>query len=862
MIVKSPQRDAGPDTGAKTTCTHCGLPVPAGLIVPQREPQFCCGGCEGAYDLIHGSGLESFYRMADADPANRASVLNSEFGKLASTSRFGEFDEAIFQEKYCKQVGPEEAEIDLAVEGIHCGACVWLLEKLPMVLPGVVLANVNWAKRTIRIRWRNDDVTLSRIATTLQRLGYRPSPIQENQHRDRWNLENRKHLTQIGIAAACAGNNMIISLALYLGMFSHMDSGMTQLLRVASCVVGMVALLWPGRTFLKSAWGSLRTMTPHMDLPIALGLSVGTLAGLANVIRGIGEIYFDSLAVLIFLLLIGRWIQFRQQSVAANSVEMLYRLTPQVTRKIVAGEVVETLVDLVQIGDTLQIRGGDLFPVDGEIAGGDTRVDESILTGESNAVLRAVGDPVAAGTLNVGSVVTMRTTAIGRQTRLSQIVELVEQASLDKPQMVLWANRIGGWFVATVILLATLTFFWWIAIDVNVAIDRAIALLIVACPCALALATPLTLAVAIGRAARQKTMIKGGDVLQSLQQPGMMWLDKTGTLTDGDLKVVQWFGDTSWLKLIAALEEGFSHPVAKAIVQFQQTSWDKRDDVSKAADRHGGRSLADVRTTVLNSEDHAGLGVSGKSILHDVAVGSARLMSKLGIVPCRCHLRIAQKIIDQGCSPCWIAVAGRVVGLASIGDSIRPEAASAIDALRHRGWQVGIFSGDHQQVVDRVAKRLGIAPEFAIGETAPEAKLKTIQTSATQGNVVMVGDGVNDSAALAAASVGIAVKNGAEASLAAAPVYLGEPGLNPILNLLAVSDSTGRTMRRNLGVSLAYNLTFAGLAFAGYINPLVAAILMPISSITVVALSLGSGRVPDVGTMDMPVRRQRIAHVA
>ena len=843
-----------------TQCTHCGLPVPVGLIQPNRAEQFCCSGCSGAYELIHGSGLDSYYRMTDSESPKRSISQNGN-----TASRFGEFDELVFLEKYANPIrdiasrlsrdpgsgsppgnsphNAAELEMELAIEGVHCGACVWLLEKLPVVVPGVVDATVNWTKRTIRVRWRISEVKLSTIAASLNQLGYPPSPIQPNHHQERWKRENRKHLTQIGIAAACAGNNMLISLALYLGMFSHMTIGMTNLLRIASCVVGMGALLWPGRIFLQSALGAMRTRTPHMDLPIALGLSVGTVAGLVNVIRGTGEIYFDSLSVLIFLLLIGRWIQFRQQSIAANAVEMLYQLTPQKTRILVDGTPVETMVDLVMIDDLLQIRAGDLFPVDGEIVNGRSRVDESILTGESSTIEKNPGDEVAAGTLNVNSVLLMKATAIGHETRLRKIVDLVEQASMDKPKLVVWANQIGGYFVTAVIALALFTFGWWFTVDTNVAIERSIALLIVACPCALALATPLAIAVAIGRAAGQKIMIKGGDVLQSLQRPGMIWLDKTGTLTDRDLQIERWYGDTNWLDRVAALESQFSHPVANAFVRFKKMTLNRFDRLAPHKLSKFDTRLIETRTLIMTSEEHPGLGVSGVIGSHDVVVGNRRLLASLSIVPKRHQIRLSKRIIERGFSPCWIAVNGNVVGLAAIGDSIRPEAASAIECLRGRGWQVGILSGDHQQVVDRVAKRLAIDARNSIGGAEPETKLEVVNSSSASGNVVMIGDGVNDSAALAAATVGIAVKNGAEASLAAAPVYLAQPGLNPVVKLFSISDSAARTMRVNLGVSLAYNLSFAALAFLGYINPLTAAILMPVSSITVVALSLYSGRI-------------------
>lgn len=814
MIVKDPT--------CAIECTHCGLPVPRGLIEQGREIQFCCGGCAGAYELIHSSGLESFYQMATN---NREEMTLKNRHKDAD--RFTEFDSQIFLDKFVQYLSPEESQVQLALDGIHCGACIWLIEKLPSILPGVLDAQVNWSRGTVKVRWQSNNLPLSSIAQTLASLGYLPHPIRENERELRFRLENRKHLTQIGIAAALAGNNMIISAAIYFGMFSHMTDGMSQLLRVASCIIGVIALIVPGRTFLTSAATAIRTRTPHMDLPIALALLVGTVVGTANVIRGVGEIYFDSLSVLIFLLLIGRWIQFRQQARAADSVEMLCQLTPRTAHKIVDGEPTRTFVDLIASGDVLEVRPGELVPVDGRIVEGSTHIDESILTGESLQVGKTINDQVAAGSTNQSGVFRMLATAVGNQTRISKIVDLVEAATLAKPRVVQWANRIGGYFVGLVVLLATITFIYWLPAQLDTAVDRSIALLIVACPCALALATPLALAVAIGRAAKNKIMIKGGDILQTLQNKGTIWLDKTGTLTQGDLSVIRWHGDTTYLAFVGALEENSSHPVAKAISAFARES---------LANLHA------MKCNVSQVTEFHGMGISGIVDGEEVLVGNQPLLQKFGILPTHRQQSVADRMIQQGHSLCWIVVNGEINGVAALGDSIRKDAYQSIRRLKSLGWKIGILSGDHQKIVDGVANQLDVPREMAIGNATPEQKLSIIQNTGKNETVVMIGDGVNDSAALAAATIGITVKNGAEASLAAAPVYLAKPGLNPLLELMEISRTTNSTMRGNLAVSLGYNVTFALLAFLGYINPLVAAILMPISSLTVVSLSLRAGK--------------------
>ncbi len=844
MIAEAETASDRTNNEIEIACDHCGLPVPDGLIEVDQVEQFCCHGCQGAYRLIQDSGLGSFYQMAQTQ-ANRTSAKRN---RAEPESQFLEYDAASFHEKFVKSVDAhsnrtssiDQRQITLAVEGIHCAACVWLIEKLPSMVPGVLEVRVNWVKRSVQIRWQHQAVKLSEIAQALCQLGYTPHPMRESDRALGYREENRKHLSRIGIAAALAGNNMLISAALYLGMFSHMAVEFSQLLRFASALVGLAAMLFPGRVFLKSALNAIVARVPHMDLPIALALSVGTVAGVVNVIRGSGEIYFDSLAVLIFLLLLGRYLQFRQQARAADAIEMLYRLTPTTTRKIVDGKAVSTIVDLVEVGDLLEIRPGDLFPVDGKIITGSTQVDESILSGESVAVWKKVGDRVSAGTTNRDSAVIVKVHSIGVDTRLHKIVALVEQSAFEKPEVVQWANKIGGYFVAGVILLASATLFYWIPQNVEAAVDRSIALLIVACPCALALATPMALSVALGRAARRGILIKGADVLQSIQTPGKLWLDKTGTLTEGELKVHRWFGDTSLLYHFATLERKSLHPVAKAIVQFYDDRKSKQNESGDCQNRFEFAPQLDPQQSILNfdfSKEIPGQGIIGQVGGQTFLVGNQKHMRLHQVSITDSQSQLAKKILSEGFSPCWVSVDGKVTGIVALADSLRSDTIEAIGTLKRRNWQVGILSGDHQTVVDRVAKRLGIDSELAIGQASPEEKIRVIKDSARDQNVVMIGDGVNDSAALAAASVGIAVKNGVEASLAAAPVYLAKAGLAPVVELMAIGDRTKSTLRLNLGVSLAYNLTFAALAFAGFINPLVAAILMPISSLTVVLLS-------------------------
>ena len=339
-----------PPSSTEVICSHCQLPVPSGLVRPGAPQQFCCHGCESAYQLIHGCGLEAYYAMAQSSPEGVQTASEDDDRKYL------EFDSQRFQETFAQQTEAFN-EITMVIEGIHCAACVWLLEKLPQILPGVTEAQVNWGRRTIRLRWLPQQIPLSRIATTLARLGYPPHPLRKGGAEQIQNRENRRQLIRLGVAGAAAGNNMLIAAALYLGMFDDMTVDIEYFLRWASCLVGVVSLLGPGLVFLRGAWFAIQTRTPHMDLPIALGLSVGGLNGLWNTWTGSGEIYFDSLSVLVFVLLLGRYIQYRQQQAAADSIEMLYRLTPRTARRWSNGQWVSVPTDLLDVDDLVDDAG-------------------------------------------------------------------------------------------------------------------------------------------------------------------------------------------------------------------------------------------------------------------------------------------------------------------------------------------------------------------------------------------------------------------------------------------------------------------------------------------------------------------------
>jgi Cu2+-exporting ATPase len=799
-------------------CDHCGLPVPPGLVDPEADQQFCCNGCRSVYEIIHSCGLDRFYRLRESA---------GEQGQKAKTTEraYAEFDDPVFRDLYDRELPDGHHSVELYLDGIHCSACVWLVEKLPSVCPGVLSARLSLRQSLVEVIWDESQVKLSRIAKALDTIGYPPHPAKDAKAREARKREDHRFLIQIGVAAACAGNVMTIAFALYGGDFSGMEPQYERFFRWVSLLIGLVSLLWPGRLFFKGALAALRTRTAHLDLPIALALSAGTIAGLINTIRDQGDIYFDSLTMLIFLLLVGRWIQRRQQRWAADAVELLYTLTPSSVRVLREGQSVEVPIEAVQLGEIAEVRAGESIAIDGEVVEGHSTVDQSLLTGESRPIQVKPGDEVAAGTNNIAAQLRVRVLATGAHTRVGRLMQLVERGAEQRAPIVYLADRIAGWFVGVLLMLAGLTFGLWLWLDPAQATEHMVALLIVTCPCALGLATPLTVTVAIGQAAKRGLLVKGGDALERLARPGKLVLDKTGTVTAGRITLTAWHGDEPIKPAVVALEAYSSHPLAMALV-----------DGLKPDDLNEGDAAELPRVTGV--EQTPGSGIAGTVAGKRVLIGSPAFLKEQGIHLPASLAESTEQLVASGQTPVQIAADSECVAVAGFRDPLAEDAIDAVQQLRQQGWELSLASGDHPAVVQRVGQELGLAPEACHGGMSPEDKLDFIRSIAGDRTVVMAGDGVNDAAALAAADVGLAVHGSAQASLAAADVYLSGSGLMPIVALMQASRRTIRAIWRALGVSLAYNLVASSLAIIGIISPLVAAILMPISSLTVLTLAL------------------------
>lgn len=790
------------------SCAHCGLPA-AQSDEPATLPRFCCAGCRSVYEIVHAAGLSSYYAYRDGGAGTGVRPRTSQ-------ARYQEFDDPAFQAHHCHSDGDGEKSVELLLEGVHCSACVWLVERVGRVVAGVKSARLDVSRNVVAITWNERQTPLSRIARGLESLGYPPHALGTESARGSL-TRDRELLLRLGVAGAAAGNVMLMALALYSGAFSGMEAAYQALFRWASLAVATPTVFWAGALFLRGGWAALRTRTPHMDLPISIGILAGYAGGAVNTLRGHGEIYFDSLCTLIFLLLVGRHLQQGHHRRSTNQSELLLALSPQTAHVVELDLERDVPAMSLDVGAIVRVAAGERIPADGIVLRGSGSVDTSLLSGEPMPVETQPSDRVYAGTSCQTGELWLRVESAGSATRLGRLMASVEATQRQRAPIVRLADRVAGYFVQGILAVAVLTLGLWLHLNPELAIDHTVALLVVTCPCALGMATPLAVSVALDRAARAGILFKGGEFMEELARPGVIVFDKTGTLTLGRPELVSWIGDSAWQGPLRAAEAQSGHPLARSI----QRAFPENDLV-----------VRDVREL---SQGGLSAQVGGAQLI----AGSPNLVAdRLGGLPAwvrrqvECHA-------EAGRTPVVVAAAGVVRAVLAFGDQLRPEARDNLAQLAGLGFRFEILSGDHQRVVDGVARELGLALASARGGQSPEAKLARITELRARGErVIMVGDGVNDAAAMAAATVGVAVHGGAETCLRAADVFATRSGLAPVTRAVIGSRRALAAIRRGMAISLAYNLVGVGLAVSGLLSPLWAAIMMPLSSISVVSLAL------------------------
>ena len=808
----------------ETCCFHCGLPVPQGahypIVFDNISHPSCCRGCQAVAQVILESDHGDYYRHRTELP-QPAVGADEQAPDWLQTIRL--FDLPEIQSTFVRQEPGDAREASLILEGIVCAACVWLNERHIAALPGVLQADVNYSTRRARVRWDDSRIHLSDILKAIRDIGYSAHPFDSSRQEAVYQKERKTALRRLFIAGFGMMQVMMYAVPMYLADDGTMSADIAGLMRWSSLLLTLPVVFYSAWPFFVGAMRDLKRRRAGMDVPVALGVGSAFIASVWATVSGGGQVYFDSVSMFVFFLLTGRFLEMIAQRKAGEAAESLVKLIPAVATFLpnypsYEGEARVPLSRLKR-GDHVLIRPGESIPADGSVVDGESGVDESLLTGESRTVAKGLNAPLVGGAINLASPLVMQVERLGQDTVLSGIVRLLDRAQSEKPRMARIADRVAGWFVTGLLLIAAGVGLAWYSLDAQRALWITISVLVVSCPCALSLATPVALAAATGRLTRLGLLITRGHALETLSKATHVVFDKTGTLTEGKMQVLEVLvadegKRDEYVALAAVLEQGSEHPVGRAV-----------------------RSLAPASgvTRASNMTDIKGVPGSGmEGIINGVRyrLGSPHFVAALhGLeMPWKEALTHSDTLVALGNDHGWLA-------LFVLGDGLREDASALIRGLQDMGLEVSLLSGDRREVVAKVADTLGIKHWDAELEPAGKlAKLKEFQQHGAR--LVMVGDGVNDAPVLAAADVSVAMGSGTEVAQASADMVLLSTRLLHLLDGVKAARLTDRVIRQNLAWAVMYNLVAIPAAALGYVTPWMAGIGMSASSLLVVLNAL------------------------
>lgn len=803
MLLRNSQiTNTIPNALETVSCIHCKSPVPTKRIALNCEDsQFCCEGCQFVFSLLNSRGLNFYYQLRD-----RVDGQKNKNPAVFFPGDYSRLDKPELIEKL--SLTQAEPSVKFFLENVHCAACVWLVEKLPKLSDSIAAASLDLSTGVATVRLA-PNALLSSVARTIESIGYRPHLLEQASAAEGLQkLENRAWLMRIGVAGACAGNIMILAVSVYAGASGFLG----QLFNVLSLALFLPVLLYCSAPFYHAALAALRNKTLSIDVPIVVAIVLGTAVSALHTFAGSEHVYYDSISALVFLLLSSRYLLRRAQQKSLGELKFLQFLTPAFARVYDPAEKQyrEVLMSNVLPGAQILVKQGELIPADGYICQGSSYLNVSVMTGEPLPQPVKCGDKVLSGSKNEGDDIEITVSASGVDTQLGKILKQLESELSQKAPIVQAADRISKWFLICVFLAATAVLFF--NQDLSIGFNRALALLIVTCPCALALATPLTMSLALKRAAARGILIKKSETLEKLSRIKTIVLDKTGTLTSGVFKVLSWTEHENipgFLSIVRELERISKHPIAKAL-SFHA------DRISESEDT--------LPVTVNQAREILGQGVEGfiDGVFYEIKTLSTKdhhqdlFQARVGVFR---NKRLVCSIV--------------------LGDELRDDAEAAIKKLLKFKLPIFLLSGDRTVAVQKLAGQLGMIASNCTAEASPQQKQAFVLG---QINPLMVGDGANDALALSSAYVSAAVQGSLEVSLQASDVYFSKPGVLNIHELITLGKNTMKVIHRNFAFSLAYNLAGGIAAATGHITPLSAALLMPMSAFTVLSSSLWGSR--------------------
>ncbi|ARY42851.1 heavy metal translocating P-type ATPase [Brucella melitensis] len=729
--------------------------------------------------------------------------------------------------------------VDLAIEGMSCASCVSKVEKALSGVPGVTRASVNLATERAHVELAGQ-VALSELIKAVEKAGYEAHALDEARSDARAETQSEKRDAEAAELKKSVILAAILTLpAFILEMGSHlipavhmfvMDRIGMQNSWYLQFVLTTLVLFGPGLRFFKKGVPTLLRGTPDMNSLVvvgtfaAWGFSVVATFLPGALPEGTVNVYFEAAAMIVTLILIGRYLEARAKGRTSAAISRLVGLQAKSARVVRDGQAIDVPLEDVRAGDIVQVRPGEKVPVDGEVIEGASYVDESMITGEPVPVAKEKGAAVVGGTINKTGAFTFRATKVGHDMVISQIIRMVQDAQADKLPIQAMVDKVTGWFVPAVMAAAAITFVLWLAIGgtamMGYALVNAIAVVIIACPCAMGLATPTSIMVGTGRAAEFGVLFRRGDALQTLRDASVIAVDKTGTLTEGKpalahFDMVESFDKDELLALVAAVEARSEHPIADAIV---------------AAAQEKGLKLAEVSAF----EAVPGFGLKASVGGREVAIGADRYMAKLG-ADVAVFAEDAKRFGDEGQSPLYAAVDGRLAAILTVADPMKETTPAAIAALHAQGLKVAMITGDNRRTAQAIARKLGI--DEVVAEVLPDGKVAALKRLSAGGKrIAFVGDGINDAPALAAADVGLAIGTGTDIAIESADVVLMSGDLRGVVNAIAISKATIRNIGENLFWAFAYNVTLIPVA-GGILYPFTGTLLSPVLAAGAMALS-------------------------
>jgi heavy metal translocating P-type ATPase len=795
----------------RTTCDLCGA---AATKKPQRqsfrdqEQQFCCKGCLNVYAILLESGA------IDAGVDLRETELYQESQRLGLLSRTDENAVFLIPE------GTETKEVLYQLTGMWCAACGWVVEHGLRKEYGIVAAEVLFTSDLLKVTYCPQLVPPGTISGRVKSLGYQAVEFGTEQDGER--REWQDMLLRLGIAFGMWMNVMLFSLVIYASYWEGIAGWAQRAVPFILMALALPAVLYSAWPIHRIAWYGIKTGHLRMEALISTGILAAFTYSSTQAFLGGRHFYFDTACAIVTLVLAGKALERNAKDRSARAIAMLHRLLPKKARLRVDGEERFVAIEALDAGTVFLVKPGERIPADGVVVVGHSAVDESVVTGEADPRAKGPGDPVICGSLNTAGVLEIRVTRCGEDSTLAQIVKSVQTALASKSPLERLVDRVSRIFIPVVLVLSALTIVVCLGrgLSGTEAMLRGIAVLVIACPCALGIATPLATTAAIGAASRQGIIIRDVRVLETFRKVDLLILDKTGTVTEGDFRLRH--AELEGLELVAALESYSEHPLAHAVKRF-------------TADQGLGPLDAS------GIEVRAGRGLLGMVEGKRVVVGNRRLMAEEGVeLPHGTDLK-AHNWESEGLTVAFAALDGVCAGALAFGDRPRAEAAAVIAELRARGVRTVLLSGDAWGTTERIAKVVGV--DDFVGEVSPTEKADTVRRFQSQGKVVaMVGDGINDAPALAAADLGIAMGSGADLAMHSAPVVLMKDSLTRITGVFRLATLTLRVLKQNLFWAFFYNTAGISLAMTGVLNPILAAGAMVLSSLSVIGNSMRLGR--------------------